>query len=182
MKILHTSDWHLGMALGTGSYGQDQRYFLEQLYELIRRENIGAVLLAGDVYDSSITNAEAIGIYNEAVTRLCLELGVKLIVIAGNHDSAARLASCRELLKSAGLYVTGRLERLAVREPGPLGTESGKRYIYIGPVEPEVREDQHIRVEGQEYLVRSAQEITGNNGPAYTWAMCVEKGREAHGL
>lgn len=78
--------------------------------------------------------------------------------------------------------VTGRLERLAVREPGPLGTESGKRYIYIGPVEPEVREDQQIRVEGQAYLVRSAQEITGNNGPAYTWAMCVEKGREAHGL
>ena len=78
--------------------------------------------------------------------------------------------------------VTGRLERLAVREPGPLGTESGKRYIYIGPVEPEVREDQQIRVEGQAYLVRSAQEITGNNGPAYTWAMCEEKGREAHGL
>lgn len=129
MKILHTSDWHLGMALGTGSYGQDQRYFLEQLYELIRRENIGAVLLAGDVYDSSITNAEAIGIYNEAVTRLCLELGVKLIVIAGNHDSAARLASCRELLKSAGLYVTGRLER----NLAPVLLDGGKVAVYSLP-------------------------------------------------
>ena len=129
MKILHTSDWHLGMVLGTGSYGQDQRYFLEQLYELIRRENIGAVLLAGDVYDSSITNAEAIGIYNEAVTRLCLELGVKLIVIAGNHDSAARLASCRELLKSAGLYVTGRLER----NLAPVLLDGGKVAVYSLP-------------------------------------------------
>ena len=103
MKIIHTSDWHFGMPLGTGSYREDQRYFLEQLYDLIERERAEAVLLSGDVYDSSVANAEAIGLYNEAVTKLCRDLGVKLIVVAGNHDSAARLSSCRELLKAAGL-------------------------------------------------------------------------------
>ena len=111
MKLIHTSDWHIGMGLGTGSYADDQRYFLSQLYALIRKEQVEAVLLSGDVYDSSVVSAEAISLYNEAVTTLCLELGVKLIVIAGNHDSAPRLASCRELLKGAGLFVTGRLER-----------------------------------------------------------------------
>lgn len=111
MKLIHTSDWHFGMALGTGSYAEDQRHFLQQLYELIEKEQVGAVLLAGDVYDSSVANAEAIGLYNEAVTKICLNLGCKLIVIAGNHDSAARLSACRELLKASGLYVTGRLSR-----------------------------------------------------------------------
>ena len=74
--------------------------------------------------------------------------------------------------------VTGKLERLAVRLPGLLGVENSKRWIYIGPVEPQLREDQVLTVEGRRYLVRSAQHITGNDGPAYTWAMCVEKGRE----
>ena len=74
--------------------------------------------------------------------------------------------------------VTGKMERLAERVPGLLGVESGKRWIYIGPVEPQLREDQELTVEGRSYLVRSAQQITGNDGPAYTWAMCVEKGRE----
>ena len=111
MKLIHTSDWHFGMGVGTGNYEQEQRFFLQQLYDLIQKEQVEAVLLSGDVFDSSVTNAQAIELYNEAVTTLCQTLGVKLIVIAGNHDSAARLASCRALLKGAGMYVTGRLER-----------------------------------------------------------------------
>ena len=112
MKILHTSDWHLGMPVGTSSYEDDQRFFLKQLYAVIQQEKVGAVLLAGDVYDSSVSNAAAIAIYNDAVTTICAELGVPMIVIAGNHDSAARLASCRALLKASGLYVSGKLEHI----------------------------------------------------------------------
>ena len=129
MKLIHTSDWHFGMGLGTGSYAADQRHFLNQLYDLIRREQVEAVLLSGDVYDSSVVGAEAIRLYNEAVTTLCMDLGVKLIVIAGNHDSAPRLASCRELLKGAGLYVTGRLER----DMEPVLFDGGKVAVYSLP-------------------------------------------------
>ena len=129
MKLIHTSDWHFGMSLGTGSYAEDQRHFLHQLYDLIRREQVEAVLLAGDVYDSSVVNAEAISLYNEAVTTFCQELGVKVIVIAGNHDSAPRLAACRELLKGAGLYVTGRLER----DLEPVLLDGGKVAVYSLP-------------------------------------------------
>lgn len=74
--------------------------------------------------------------------------------------------------------VTGKLERLAERQPGPLGLESRKRYVYIGPVEPELREDMELQVAGKRYAVRTAQRISGNDGPAYTWGMCVEKGCE----
>ena len=129
MKLIHTSDWHLGMGVGTGTYEQDQRYFLEQLAQLIRREQVEAVLLSGDVFDTGVTNAQAIELYNDAVNLLCGELGVKLFVIAGNHDSAARLASCRELLKGAGLYVTGRLSR----DPEPVLLDGGKVAVYSLP-------------------------------------------------
>lgn len=129
MKLIHTSDWHFGMGVGTGSYEEDQRFFLQELEALIRREQVEAVLISGDVFDTGVTNARAMELYNEAVTRLCQGLGITLIVIAGNHDSAARLASCRELLKGAGLYVTGRLERPVE----PVLLDGGKVAVYPLP-------------------------------------------------
>lgn len=74
--------------------------------------------------------------------------------------------------------VTGRLERLSVRLPEVLGTGTGKRFVYIGPVTPLPEEDGVLTVAGKAYLVRTAQHVSGNDGPAYSWAMCVEKGRE----
>jgi len=129
MKLIHTSDWHFGMPLGTGSYRQDQRYFLQQLYDLIRREQVEAVLLSGDVYDSSVVGAEAISLYNEAMTVLCRDLGVTVVMIAGNHDSAARLSSCRELLRASGLHITGRLDK----ELEPVLLDDGKVAVYSLP-------------------------------------------------
>ena len=129
MKLIHTSDWHFGMGLGTLSYAEDQRYFLEQLYALIQREQAKAVLLAGDIYDSSVVSAEAIELYNEAMTKLCLEFKVQVIAIAGNHDSAARLASCRALLKGAGLHITGKIEK----DPVPVLLDGGKVAVYSIP-------------------------------------------------
>lgn len=129
MKLIHTSDWHFGMPVGTGSYRECQLYFLEQLYDLIRREHVDAVICAGDIYDSSVANAEAIRLFNDAATTLCMELGVKFILIAGNHDSAPRLASCRELLKGAGMFVTGRLER----DVEPVLLDGGNVAVYCLP-------------------------------------------------
>ena len=129
MKLIHTSDWHFGMNLGTGSYAEDQRFFLDRLYELIEQERIEGILLAGDIYDSSVVSADAIELYNEAMTRLCLTLGVKVIAIAGNHDSAARLASCRALLKGAGLHITGKPER----NPLPVVLDGGNVAVYSIP-------------------------------------------------
>lgn len=111
MKLLHTSDWHFGKPAGLGTYEENQRCFLDQLYELIQREKVDAVLCAGDVYDSGLANAAAIELYNDAVTQICGRLKVPMVLIAGNHDSAPRLSACRELLRGAGLYVTGRLAR-----------------------------------------------------------------------
>ena len=109
MRILHTSDWHLGMPLKLGTMIEDQQFFLEQLFSIIEDNSVDAVICAGDIYDSSVANAEAIELYSSAITKICKELRKKMIVIAGNHDSGARLASGRELLEMAGLYVSGKI-------------------------------------------------------------------------
>ena len=109
MRILHTSDWHLGMPLKLGTMIEDQKFFLEQLYSIIKDKDVDVVICAGDIYDSSVTNAEAIELYSSAITIVCKELRKKMIVIAGNHDSGSRLASGRELLEMAGLYVSGKI-------------------------------------------------------------------------
>ncbi len=81
---------------------------------------------------------------------------------------------CRGIFQS----VTGKREGLAVHSPGPLGGDSRERYVYIGPMEPELREDMVLGTAGREYLIRAVQPVHGSSGPVYQWAVCVEKGRE----
>ena len=109
MKIIHTSDWHLGISLHNTSLAEEQKYFIDYLINVVKEQKIDAVIIAGDVFDHSVSSAEAITMYNYAVTNLCNELKIPVIIAAGNHDGAARLASCNELLKKAGLYIYGKL-------------------------------------------------------------------------
>ena len=111
MIFLHTSDWHLGATGGERDLWDDQKYFIDAICGIVREKNVDAVLLAGDVYDRSVPSAAAIGLYDYAMNRLCGELGVKVLIIAGNHDSAERLASCAGLLDKAGLYLQGAAQR-----------------------------------------------------------------------
>ena len=111
MKILHTSDWHLG-ATDSGRYLlEDQICFIDEICEIIKNEGVGAVLIAGDIYDRSVASADAIKLYDKAMTRMCRDYRVPVIVIAGNHDGAERLESCSELLTAANLHVCGSLHR-----------------------------------------------------------------------
>lgn len=111
MIFLHTSDWHLGATGGERDLWDDQKYFIDAICSIVREKRVDAVLLAGDVYDRSVPAASAIGLYDYAMNRLCGELGVKVLAIAGNHDSAERLASCAGLLDKAGLYLQGAAQR-----------------------------------------------------------------------
>lgn len=111
MIFLHTSDWHLGAAEGDYDLGEDQRYFIDAVCEIIRTKQVDAVLLAGDVFDRSVPSAAAVKLYDYAMSRIVGELDTPVLTIAGNHDSAERLSSCADLLEKAGLYVAGALEQ-----------------------------------------------------------------------
>ena len=127
MKLLHTSDWHLGAADRDRSLYDDQKCFIDEICKIADENQIDAVLIAGDVYDRSVSSAEAISLYNYAMTRLCSELKKKVLIIAGNHDSAERLSTCSTLLEGAGLYVQGKLQRT------PACVSVGDTDIYLLP-------------------------------------------------
>lgn len=127
MKLLHTSDWHLGMSFRGRDIREDQEYFIEQIKDIIRREQVDGVLLAGDVFDRSIASGAAMALYDKAMTDICGVLNVPVLLVAGNHDGAERLASCSELLKKAGLHIAGFLSREV--EPVSLGDAD----IYLLP-------------------------------------------------
>ena len=97
MRILHTSDLHLGISLMGRSLLEHQQWMIEELAQVAKREQVAAVLISGDIFDRSVVAAEVISLYNQMATKLCLELGVKVFLIAGNHDGAERLASCSAL-------------------------------------------------------------------------------------
>lgn len=111
MLFLHTSDWHLGAAEGDHPLLEDQRFFIDEICRIVGERQVDAVLLCGDVFDRALASASAISLYDYAMDRLCRELGVTVLTIAGNHDSAERLSSCARLLEKAGLFVAGALER-----------------------------------------------------------------------
>lgn len=127
MLFLHTSDWHLGAAAGEQELAEDQRFFIDEICRIVRQRHVEAVLIAGDVYDRSVPSGTAVGLFDYAMDRLCRELGVSVFVIAGNHDSAERLASCASLLDRAGLYVLG-----AARQ-APKVVELGNTQVFLLP-------------------------------------------------
>ena len=110
MRLLHTSDWHLGMTLRGGmSYLNDQQYVINEICRIAVDKNVDAILLAGDVFDRSIASGEALNLCNSIFTYICSTLNIKLFVIAGNHDSAERISQYSELLKGSGLIISGAL-------------------------------------------------------------------------
>lgn len=111
MKILHTSDLHLGISLCGKSLISYQKEIIDSICFIAKEQNAGAVIIAGDIYDRAVAGAEAISLYDRLITRLCLELKIKVIICAGNHDGAERLSAGKKLLKTAGLYVFGRAEK-----------------------------------------------------------------------
>ena len=111
MRFLHTSDWHLGISFMGRSAMEDQRYFIDQILEIIKEKKVDAVLLAGDVFDRSMANGDIVLFYDEIMTKMVVENNIPVLSIAGNHDSAERLSQCHELLRKAGLYVTGSLKK-----------------------------------------------------------------------
>ena len=130
MKIIHTSDWHFGKVYSSGKdYEEDQRFFIDRLCDLIQREGVEAVLCSGDIYDSARVKGEAIQLFSEVATRLCRDMKVTFIVIAGNHDSPFRLSSYSDLLKVSKLYITGRIES----DPEPILLDQGRVAVYSAP-------------------------------------------------
>ncbi|GHH85047.1 nuclease SbcCD subunit D [Streptomyces sulfonofaciens] len=104
MRLLHTSDWHLGRAFHRVSLLNAQAEFLAYLVEVVREHAVDAVLVAGDVYDRAVPPLAAVELFDDALHRLA-ELRVPTVMISGNHDSARRLGVGAGLIERAGIHL-----------------------------------------------------------------------------
>ena len=118
MKILHTSDWHLGLEFFGMDPTTDQQHMIGEIVRIAREQQAGAVIVAGDIFDRAVVAPDAIALYNDAMRALCLELGLPVVLIAGNHDGAARLSTLSDLLRGAGdmkMFTVANLVNLCIR-------------------------------------------------------------------
>ena len=106
MKFLHTADLHIGKKLFELSLIEDQKYILEQIAGIAEKEQVDAVLIAGDVYDRAVPSTEAVSLLDSFLTGL-QEKGIPVIMISGNHDSPERVAFADAILEKQGLYIAG---------------------------------------------------------------------------
>lgn len=121
MRLLHTSDWHLGRSFhGVGMLDAQQR-FIDQLVEFVGDEKVDVVLIAGDVYDRALPGVDVVRLLDDALVRLT-EAGAQVVLTSGNHDSAIRLGFASRLLERGGVHLRTRLAELVVPVLLPLDT------------------------------------------------------------
>ncbi len=106
MKILHTSDWHLGRSFGSVSLHDAQTQFCEWLLQAAVSEKVELLVVAGDLYDRSIPPQESVVLWRETLTAFH-KAGIAVVAIAGNHDGADRVAAFDGLTDGARIFVRG---------------------------------------------------------------------------
>jgi len=155
LRILHTSDWHLGRQLHHVSLLDEQRIALDQIIDIARDRAVDVVLVAGDIYDRSVPSAEAVRLLDDFVHRVNAECGVALILIAGNHDGAERLGFGARQLARSGVHIRGPLR--AGIEPVLLHDAHGPVAFHALPfAEPAtVRDEFGLDVQGHEEAMRA---------------------------
>lgn len=137
MRLLHTSDWHLGRSFHGVDMLSAQERALDGLVEVVRAEQVAAVIVAGDLYDRALPPVDAVELWGDTLDRLC-DAGAQVLVISGNHDSARRLGGggARQMAR-AGVHIRTDVRRLA--DPVVLEDESAEVAIYPVPyLEPDV--------------------------------------------
>lgn len=107
IRILHTSDWHLGKLLEGHSRLQEQKYFLEDLLEIASENAVDMVIVAGDIYDTYNPPAQAEELFYTAIKELSKGGERPLLIIAGNHDSPQRLMASYPLATEQGILILG---------------------------------------------------------------------------
>ena len=118
MKILHTSDWHIGKKLVNGKDRfEEYRAVIHEISEVVKENNVELVLIAGDIYDTYTPPAEAEKIFYSGVREIAQTAAV--LIISGNHDDYVRLSAASSLAEDAGVYIIGNnLQKLSCTKIG----------------------------------------------------------------
>lgn len=157
MRLIHTSDWHLGHRFYGRHRYEEQQYFLDWLAGLIEAEHIDVLLVAGDVFDTTTPGSRALTLYYRFLHRLAGSSCRHVVVIGGNHDSPSLLEAPRELLRHLQIHVVGAVADQLDKEILLLRGNDGQAELLVGAV-PFLR-DRDIRTAaaGETLEEKSAQ-------------------------
>lgn len=157
MRLLHTSDWHLGRAFHRVNMLDAQAGFIGHLVDTAREREADAVVVSGDVYDRAVPPLAAVQLFDDALHRLA-DLGVPTIMISGNHDSARRLGVGAGLIDRAGIHL--RTDATACGTPVVLTDGHGDVAFYGLPyLEPALVKDEFgVDKPGHEAVLAAAMD------------------------
>ncbi|MFI6106563.1 exonuclease SbcCD subunit D [Streptomyces sp. NPDC051310] len=157
MRLLHTSDWHLGRSFHRVGLLDAQAAFLDHLVATVREHAVDAVLVAGDIYDRAVPPLSAVELFDTALHRLA-EAGVPTVMISGNHDSGRRLGVGAGLIERAGIHL--RTDPAGAGTPVLLADEHGDVALYGLPyLEPAlVRDEFGTKKAGHESVLSAAMD------------------------
>ncbi len=130
MKLIHISDLHLGKRVNEISMLEEQEYILAQIISIIDGESPDALIIAGDVYDKPIPQAEAIRLFDDFLCRLA-QRSIQVFVISGNHDSPERIAFGGRLMDASGIHMSPVYSGCV--EPFTLTDRFGELRVYMLP-------------------------------------------------
>ena len=137
MKFLHTADWHIGRTLNGFSLLDDQKYVLDQIAALAKEHQVDGILLAGDIFDRSIPSVDAIGLYNDIISKLVLDSKIPVYAISGNHDGAKRLEYGTQFFETHHFHLRTTLKDVLV----PIETETTQIYTlpFFDPMDARIQ-------------------------------------------
>jgi exonuclease SbcD len=122
MRILHTSDWHLGRSFHREGMLEHQASYVDHLLEVVASERVDLVVVAGDIYDRALPHVDAVRLADDTLARLAASRA-KVVLTSGNHDSAQRLGFSSRLIDAAGIFI--RTDASTVGTPVLLEDEHG---------------------------------------------------------
>jgi exonuclease SbcD len=127
VRILHTSDWHLGRSFHREGMLTHQAAFIDHLLEVVERESVDLVVVAGDIYDRALPPVDAVRLADETLVRLARSRA-RVVLTSGNHDSAQRLGFSSRLIDEAGVHI--RADASSVGAPVLVGDDDGPVAVY----------------------------------------------------
>lgn len=161
MKILHTSDWHLGRTLYGKRCHDEFRSFLDWLLLEIEQQQVDCLLVAGDVFDSSSPSNSILGLYYSFLTKVTKTCCRHVVITGGNHDSPSLLNAPRELLRHFDVSVIGSVPEQLEEEVLLLKSPEGNPELVVCAV-PYLRDrDVRSAEAGETYEEKSRKLITG---------------------
>ena len=182
MKLLHTSDWHIGRTLYGRKRYEEFEEFLAWLVETIQQNKIDALLVAGDVFDNSAPSNRAQELYYRFLCRVATSSCRHVVVVAGNHDSPSFLNAPKELLKALDVHVIGSVSEALEDEVLVLCNEQDTPELIVCAV-PYLR-DRDIRVAeaGESIKDKERKLIDGIRNHYRNVAALAERNRKEFGV